>query len=153
MEEVVICRTGENDKRLEFRVSVIDNTDRTIPDVCLSHQDYEIFGLRSGSPERFVEQCLEFLLERLAKESIRSEFDIGTMAEYFPDFAQEMRGGMMHHLRPAGRGRWGNSLSSTGTMGEGVVYRHARHFPWFQVRAAVQGKVGIGHPRQGAAVT
>ena len=119
MEEVVICRTGENDKRLEFRVSVIDNTDRTIPDVCLSHQDYEIFGLRSGSPERFVEQCLEFLLERLAKESIRSEFDIGTMAEYFPDFAQEMRGGMMHHLRPGWSREMGKLATKYGHDGRG----------------------------------
>jgi hypothetical protein len=100
MEEVVICRTGENDKRFEFRVSVIDNTDRTIHDVSLSHGDYDIFALRSESPERFVERCLEFLLERLPKDSIRSEFDIGTMAEYFPDFAQGVRGAMMHHLRP-----------------------------------------------------
>jgi hypothetical protein len=101
MEEVVICRAGENDKRFEFRVSVIDNTDRTIHHVSLSQEDYEIFGLRSESPERFVERCLEFLLKRLPKDSIRSEFDIGTMAEYFPDFAQEMRGPMMHHLRPS----------------------------------------------------
>ena len=47
MEEVVICRTGENAKKFEFRVSIIDNTDRTVHDVCLSHQDYEFFGLRS----------------------------------------------------------------------------------------------------------
>lgn len=101
MEEVQICRTSENDRRFEFRVSVIDNTDRTIHHVSLSQEDHEIFGLRTESPERFVERCLEFLLERLPKDSIRSEFDIGTMAEYFPDFAQEMRGAMMHHLRPS----------------------------------------------------
>jgi hypothetical protein len=100
MEEVAICLVGQNDKRFEFRVSVIDNTDRTIHEVSLSHEDYDVLGLRSESPERFVERCLEFLLERLPKDSIRSEFDIGTMGEYFPDFAQEMRGGMMHHLRP-----------------------------------------------------
>ena len=95
MEEVIICRTRENDEKFEFRVSLLDNTDRTVHDVSLSHEDFETFGLRSESPERFVERCFDFLLEGLTKDSIRSEFDIGTMAEYFPDFAEEMRGGMM----------------------------------------------------------
>jgi hypothetical protein len=52
------------------------------------------------SPEKLVERCLEFLLERLPKDSIRSEFDLGTMADYFPDFAQAMHSGMMHHHCP-----------------------------------------------------
>ena len=110
MEEVLICRASENDKRFEFRVGVIDNTDRTIHDVCLSHQDYKVLRVRSESPERFVERCLEFLLQRLPKDSICSEFDIGKMAEYFPDFAQEMRG-MMHHLRPA----WSRGMGELAT--------------------------------------
>jgi len=62
MEEIVIHRIDQDVEGFTFRVSVIDNTDRTVHNVSLGHDDYERFGLLSESPERFVEHCFEFLL-------------------------------------------------------------------------------------------
>ena len=129
MEEVIICRTRENDEKFEFRVSLLDNTDRTVHDVSLSHEDFETFGLRSESPERFVERCFDFLLEGLTKDSIRSEFDIGTMAEYFPDFAEEMRGGMMRHLAQTRHRGLGTHHYQFGHHSGAIVCRRDRYLP------------------------
>ncbi len=47
-----------------------------------------------------MEHCFEFLLVRQPKESIRSQFEIGTIVEQFPDFPEELRVRMMANLRP-----------------------------------------------------
>jgi hypothetical protein len=91
MEEIVIDRTSEDEEAFGFRVSVIDQTDRTIHDVTLTHLDYEEFGLASEAPERVVEFCFEFLLRRHPKESIRSRFDIRALSKSFPEFRDELR--------------------------------------------------------------
>jgi hypothetical protein len=91
MEEIVIDRTGEDEERFGFRVCVIDGTDRTVHDVTLTRVDYESSGLPSKSPERFVELCFDFLLEREPKESIHSQFDIRVLPEIFPEFREELR--------------------------------------------------------------
>jgi hypothetical protein len=105
MEEIIIERTGEDDEGLVFRVMIIDNTDRTVHDVYLSFDDYERFGFLSRSPERFVEHCFQFLLEREPKDSIQSRFEIGALAEYFPDFLEKLRPKMMADLRSKIRAR------------------------------------------------
>jgi hypothetical protein len=100
MEEIVIHRIDQDVEGFAFRVSVIDNTDRTVHNVSLGHDDYERFGLLLESPERFVERCFEFLLTHRPKESIPSQFEIRTIAEYFPDLLEEFRLRMMTSLRP-----------------------------------------------------
>jgi hypothetical protein len=99
MDEIIIDGTGKDDDHVAFRVRVVDNTDRTVHDVSLSHRDYERFGLLSGSPERFVERCFECLLRRGPKESIPSQFDIGAIARELPNFLEELRLCMLADLR------------------------------------------------------
>ncbi len=99
VEEIIIDSTSNDDKHVTFRVSVIDNTDRTVHSVSLSHRDYEEFGLLSGSPERFVKRCFECLLGRGPKESIPSQFDIGRLVISLPDFLDDLRRCMLADLR------------------------------------------------------
>ncbi len=99
MEEIIIDSTSKDDKHLMFRVSVIDNTDRTVHNVSLSHRDYEEFGLLSGSPEKFVKRCFECLLRREPKESIPSQFDIGRLVTSLPHFLDDLRHCMLADFR------------------------------------------------------
>ncbi len=62
MEEIVIDRIAEDDERFAFRVSVIDNTDRTVHVVSLSRDDYELFGLLSESPREICGALLRVLV-------------------------------------------------------------------------------------------
>ena len=50
MEEVIICRTRENDERFAFRVSLLDNTDRTVHDVSLSYEITRPLGSGQSPP-------------------------------------------------------------------------------------------------------
>jgi hypothetical protein len=91
MEEIVIDRTSEDEEGFEFRVCVIDGTDRTVHDVSLTRVDYEGFDFAAKSPERIVELCFGFLLEREPKESIHSQFELRALPEIFPEFRDEVR--------------------------------------------------------------
>jgi hypothetical protein len=41
-------------------------------------------------PERVVEAAFRFLLDREAKESILSAFDVTVISRYFPEFEKEL---------------------------------------------------------------
>jgi hypothetical protein len=56
----------------------------------VSSEDFERLGSSHGSPEDFVLACFAFLLEREAKESILSEFDVKVIGRYFPDFESKI---------------------------------------------------------------
>jgi hypothetical protein len=74
-----------------FNVRVTDDDgSATEHDVTLSRADHERLGSGYPSPKAFIKACLEFLLEREAKESILRSFDISQIATYFPEFEQEI---------------------------------------------------------------
>jgi hypothetical protein len=57
--------------------------------VSVSEADLERLGA-GRSPEAFVRDCFEFLLEREPKESILSSFDVGVIGRYFLEFEREI---------------------------------------------------------------
>lgn len=91
MAEILVERTGEDERTLRLRVRVADAGTETRHDVTLSRADYERLGAPDPSPEDFVRRCFEFLLAREPKESILSRFDVSVIGRYFPEFEREIR--------------------------------------------------------------
>lgn len=57
----------------------------------MSEEDYRRLGEGYGSPDEFVRACFQFLLDREAKESILSRFDVSVISRYFQEFEEEIR--------------------------------------------------------------
>ena len=60
--------------------------------VTLVRGDYERLSRQGETPERFIERCFEFLLERESKGSILRTFDVGLISHYFPEFESVISG-------------------------------------------------------------
>ena len=66
-------------------VEVSDATGTSHHVVRLSAKDFEQWS-RGRSAEELVTDSFRFLLEREPKQSILSEFDLGVIRRYFPDY-------------------------------------------------------------------
>jgi hypothetical protein len=84
-------RIGEDAARHTFRVTVREGSSTTHR-VTLSTADHARLARPTETPEDFVRRCFEFLLEREAKESILSSFDVMVIARYFPEFERAIAG-------------------------------------------------------------
>ena len=58
--------------------------------VSVKKSDYERITDGKLSVEDLLKKSFEFLLEREAKESILREFDLMTIARYFPEYEEEI---------------------------------------------------------------
>ena len=74
-----------------FRVSVIEGQGETEHRVTVSRADYERLTALAVLPEVLVQKTFDFLLIREPEESILRQFDLGIVAQYFPDFEREIR--------------------------------------------------------------
>jgi len=72
-----------------FRVTIRDGTSST-HEVRVSGEEAERFG-GGAAPERLVEESFRFLLEREPASSILSRFALSTIADYFPEYPEEIR--------------------------------------------------------------
>jgi len=85
MASIEVESSGEG----RFRVTVRDGASST-HEVTVSGEEAERFG--GGAPsERLVEESFRFLLEREPASSILSRFGLSTIAEYFPEYPEEIR--------------------------------------------------------------
>ena len=91
MAEVRVERAGEDADGFQFRVSVEEAGSSTEHEVSLTRRYYEETGGGAESPDRFVERCFGYLLEREPKESILRRFDVREIRAYFPSFEEEIR--------------------------------------------------------------
>lgn len=91
MAEIRVTRTDVERSPWRFHVTVGEAGSSTYHDVTMSSEDFGRLGSSYGSPENFVLACFTFLLEREAKESILSEFDVTVIGRYFPDFESRIR--------------------------------------------------------------
>jgi hypothetical protein len=74
---------------LAFDVEVAEGRGATRHRVTLSAADFARLAA-GAAPERMVEAAFRFLLDREAKESILSRFDVSVIARYFPEFEREL---------------------------------------------------------------
>jgi hypothetical protein len=92
LAEILVTRSEFERSPWSFHVTVREGDSSTSHDVTVSSEDFERLGSSHGSPEDFVLACFAFLLEREAKESILSEFDVNVIGRYFPDFESKIQG-------------------------------------------------------------
>jgi hypothetical protein len=86
-QEIRITPVGDS----EFGVEVQEGENTTghrvrVPDAML-----EDLGLTGADPEAVVRESFSFLLEREPATSILGDFDLDRIAEYFPDYYDELR--------------------------------------------------------------
>ncbi len=74
----------------EFEVRVVEGSSETSHRVTLSEDDLQRLGA-GASPQRLLEECFRFLLEREPKESILSSFELPVITRYFPEYPEEIR--------------------------------------------------------------
>jgi hypothetical protein len=87
---IEVNKVGDGDK-LEFEVAVRDSSGESRHYVTMDRKTWErLSGQRA--PERCVEACFRFLLDREPKESILRRFDVKVISRYFPEFERELPG-------------------------------------------------------------
>lgn len=86
MAEITVTRIGDN----EFRVTVLEGDSQTVHHVTALDEDSRRYG-GDVPAERLIELSFEFLLEREAKESILSKFDLPIIEHYFPVYPRAIR--------------------------------------------------------------
>jgi hypothetical protein len=76
---------------LELAVVVHEGRSETRHTVTLAPATFDRLAAASGAtPEELVHAVFEFLLDREAKESILSRFDVTIISRYFPEFDTEI---------------------------------------------------------------
>ena len=74
-----------------FAVRVDEEGGRTEHRVTVARADYERLTRLAVRPEDLVLRTFEFLLAHERKEAILRDFDLGTVALYFPNFEADLR--------------------------------------------------------------
>lgn len=85
---IEIRRTA--DAPLTFAVTIRESKSETHHHVTLSDASYRMLCTGRRTPEECIEAAFKFLLDREAKESILTRFDIAVIARYFPEFNREL---------------------------------------------------------------
>lgn len=87
MAEILVKPLGNE----EFRVEVTEGESRTTHRVTVRRDAQLRYG-GDAAPEALVEASFRFLLEREPKESILQVFDLPVIEQYFPEYAEQIRG-------------------------------------------------------------
>ena len=87
MAHVSVVRDGEN----RYRVRVTEGASWTEHMVTVTPDHVTRYARPGTAPERLLEASFEFLLEREAKESILSSFDLPAIERYFPEYPRKIR--------------------------------------------------------------
>jgi hypothetical protein len=69
-----------------FGVTIVENGTKTVHEVTATSKHVELL-CGDCDPARLVEASIRFLLDREAKESIMTRFDLDIIASFFPDYA------------------------------------------------------------------
>jgi hypothetical protein len=91
MAEISVVSTP-NSSGWTCTVQVAEPNGQTRHSVTLSRSDFEQLTNGKGTtPEELVKKSFEFLLERESKNQILRQFDLPTIARYFPEYPTEIR--------------------------------------------------------------
>lgn len=99
MPEIEISRSDVEQFLSRFIVSVRNETSASQHIVTLSGSDYERLGRSYRTPEKFIEACFAFLLEREPSDQILASFDVSQIKTYFPEFEEIVGSGPPAHPR------------------------------------------------------
>jgi hypothetical protein len=83
--------TRQDAREVALSVRVAAGGGETRHEVTVSRADLARLAHADESPERFVERCFAFLLEREPKESILRRFDVSVIGRYFREFESIIR--------------------------------------------------------------
>ncbi len=86
MAEITITSAGSR----EFDVQLRDGESETTHYVTVPEEPIGEFEPPEADLEGLVRQSFAFLLEREPASSIMSEFSLGVISEYFPEYPEEM---------------------------------------------------------------
>ncbi len=75
----------------EFLVKISDDDSFTEHTVRVEDSSYQLLTDKMCSKELLVEKSIEFLLTREPKESILEKFEIMLIANYFPEYPDEIK--------------------------------------------------------------
>jgi hypothetical protein len=78
----------------EFAVVVDEEGSKTEHTVTLNDDYYQRLTGGRITKEELIKKSFQFLLERESKESILSRFNLEIIKRYFPEYEEEIRGGM-----------------------------------------------------------
>jgi hypothetical protein len=81
MAEVDVRAVGDE----RFGVTIVEGGSKSIHEVMATKKHVELL-CGDCEPERLVEASIRFLLDREAKESIMTSFDLDVIASYFPEY-------------------------------------------------------------------
>jgi len=85
---IIVRQTSKGDP-MEFEVEVREGGGHTRHHVTMSQTTYTALA-GNRDPETFIRAAFAFLLDREAKESILSRFDVTVIGRYFPEFEREI---------------------------------------------------------------
>lgn len=86
MAEILVSAQGSR-----YVVTLKDGASVSHHEVSASSGDLQRLGLEDCEPHAVVEESFRFLLEREPKEAILADFDLSTIARYFPEYPEEIR--------------------------------------------------------------
>lgn len=92
MADIEITRISKDAQESTFRVHIAAHGTVSVHEVRLRTADFDALSGGTMSEEQLLRASFEFLLEREPKESILREFDIMTIARYFPEYPDAMKG-------------------------------------------------------------
>lgn len=88
--EIKVELVSDENEEYVYDVVVDESGSTTEHRVTFSVEYYEEITDTAIDPEEFIKKSFEFLLEREPKESILGEFDLSEIADYFPDYKDDL---------------------------------------------------------------
>ena len=86
-EEILVTPVGDG----EFGVEVVEGENRTGHRVRVPPAMVDDLGLGETDPATIVRESFAFLLEREPATSILGDFELDRIADYFPEYYDELR--------------------------------------------------------------
>ena len=90
MEKISVHLAKSDQLEWKFFVTVGEGKKMTKHTVMLRTVDFDRLSINKESEEEFIIRCFTYLLAKESSGSIMKEFDIMTIAQYFPDFEHEI---------------------------------------------------------------
>lgn len=75
----------------EFQVEVHDDAGQSTHQVVVPEGYMEELGVEDAAMQDLVRESFRFLLEREPKEQIQGEFELPTIADFFPEYPEEIK--------------------------------------------------------------
>ncbi len=90
MNMITVQMREEFDKKFVFDVVVSDGNEALTYVVDVQKDDHERLTHGEITAEELVKRSFAFLLERESKEAILRQFDLMVIADYFPEYEDEI---------------------------------------------------------------